>query len=94
MEDDGCIKLLASSPSFVNMIKPEVLMSNLPTETHLPDFISGNLLNMVGLPSGSFLVEISPIFLLYIKTRVSVLALQEYGKSLPSSLKRSFSETN
>ena len=81
--EEGCINLLASSPLLVNSIKPEVLISSLPTDIHFPLLILGKARNTEGRPSGSLVEEISPTFLLYIKT-LKGLAPSEISTVFPS----------
>ena len=88
------MSILANSPLLVNNINPEVFISNLPTETHLPECSLGRLSKTVGLFSGSFLVETSPTFLLYIKILVSIWPLRLRTIFFPSILKESFSDTS
>ena len=49
MLEEGCINSFAKDPSLVNKINPEVFISSLPIETHLPDFNLGRASNIVFL---------------------------------------------
>ena len=69
-------------------------MSSLPTETHLPDFNLGSESNIVFLWSGSFLEEISPTFLLYIKILFLEGSFLDSRTVRPSTSKISCSETS
>src|SRR5690625_7584245 len=69
MTDEGCISLLASSPSLVNNSKPLVLKSSRPTDTQRSPLRDGRLSKTVRRPSGSEREQISPSGLLYKITR-------------------------
>ena len=94
MLEEGCIKLFAKDPSLLNKINPEVLISNLPTETHLPDFNLGRESKIVFLWSGSLREDISPTFLLYIRTLLLVGSFFKSFIDLPSISNVSFSDTS
>ena len=64
---DGCIQLLAIVPSVVKSSKPEVLISNLPIDIHLWLSNFGSAEKVVFLDFGSYLEQISPSGLLYIR---------------------------
>ena len=66
--EDGCMSLLANSPSVVNSNKPSVLMSSRPIMIQRPARIFGRASKTVLRPSGSCWVQTSPAGLLYIST--------------------------
>ena len=85
--------MFASSPSDVKRSRPLVLISNLPMDIQRPRFTTGSLSKTVGLPSGSFRVQISFSGLLYNNIRRSLRCLAGVTSFLPSTIILSVSPT-
>ena len=72
--DEGCIQKFANSPSLVNNINPDELISSLPTDIHLVlGFDSGKKSKTIGISFSLLVDERTPSGLFNTRSFISVL---------------------